>query len=243
MLDTVPIDNTLPIKLKNGEIIYLNVHPESGLYYEYIRDEHETKIYYLMAKEDFSSIHTLLEDLHETWEFYCGGSAAEIHVLDPGTKMDNTFIVGDPRMNQQASGQIEIKPNMPFCAKLANQQSWGIFICTVKPPFDFKKWQLPSREELLKNYPNCKSLIQAFTRDQQPENNPAEIIKYYQGALNEFGIKCQNGVYDISEAQYTNRLGKVRSIFNNSDQKNKQHLAAASTSQENNYDAVSPSNM
>ena len=152
-------------------------HPEGGYFAEVYRSElnlpHNvlpegftgtrdlvTSIYYLLAGEDFSSLHRIKSD--EIWHFH-EGAALTIEAIDPVGKR-HTWTLG---LNVEC-GQVPmavVPAGYWFGAHLADEAEGHTLVgCTVSPGFDFTDFELANRSELESLYPLHSDLIQRLTR-------------------------------------------------------------------------------
>ncbi|HEY5766095.1 MAG TPA: cupin domain-containing protein [Candidatus Deferrimicrobiaceae bacterium] len=113
-----------------------------------------TAIYFLLARGDFSAFHRLRSE--EAW-VHLAGDPLEMILL--GGQLRRI------RLSHAAEG------GAPFAVvpagKLQAARSFGEYtlsVCLVSPGFDFADFAIPSREELLREYPDRRELILAFTR-------------------------------------------------------------------------------
>jgi predicted cupin superfamily sugar epimerase len=156
-------------------IEYLNLkpHPEGGYFSEVYRSEEEitilpdrysgsrcfsTSIYFLLKGKQVSNFHKLKSD--EIWHFY-DGSSVKIYTIDAGGNL-NEIILGK-QINDGDVLQTVIKRDHWFCAELINKNSFALVGCNVAPGFDFADFVPGARNELIKQFPRHKTLIESFT--------------------------------------------------------------------------------
>lgn len=138
----------------------LEPHPEGGWYrrvYEsdLLNDEGRpllTSIYYLLEAPDFSAFHRLKSD--EQWHFYTG-SPLTIHEINPA---------GEHTETQVGNGcfQHTVKAGVLFGATV--EEGYALVGCSVVPGFDFSDFEMPSKEELLVEFPNQYEFIVCLSR-------------------------------------------------------------------------------
>jgi len=146
----------------------LERHPEGGWFREVHRSSRPlghipgypgertafTAIYFLLPRGDFSAFHRLRSE--EVWIHLAGDPLELVYMghevrrimLGPATEG------GEP---------VAIVP----AGKLQAARSLGEFtlvLCVVSPGFDFADFSMPSREDLLREHPEQRELILAFTR-------------------------------------------------------------------------------
>ena len=60
--------------------------------------------------------------------------------------------------------QAVIKAGTWFAASLDNKRGYCLIGCTVSPGFDYRDWELGSRDKLLQMYPQYKDIIERYTK-------------------------------------------------------------------------------
>lgn len=156
----------------------LQPHPEGGFFKETYRSEgsisnqnlsvysggrnHSTCIYYMLVSGSFSAFHRIHQD--EIWHFY-DGSPVELHTISPEGVHEHYLIGRD--ISGGEIPQLVVPGNHWFASKVAEPDSYSLVGCTVAPGFDFDDFELADKNELLEKYPEHKTLIMEFTRDQQ----------------------------------------------------------------------------
>jgi uncharacterized protein len=146
----------------------LKKHPEGGYFKQtytadtivnvagYVGPRHiSTAIYYLLSDDQFSAFHRVRSD--ELWHHYGGGSLT-LYAMNSG------------RLSQIKMGkskgqtpQVAVRANTWFAASLNNKKSYCLLGCTVSPGFDHRDWELGSRSELVKRYPQHRKIIERYT--------------------------------------------------------------------------------
>lgn len=119
-----------------------------------------TAIYYLVVPESFSALH-LLQRSDEIFHFYAG-DPVEMIQIDPGGKF-HTFILGSDVMSGQ-SPQVVVPGGNWQGLRLKEGGSWALMGTTVSPGFEFEDFEVQSREELLKLFPQHRDAVLRFTR-------------------------------------------------------------------------------
>ncbi|MGB3456985.1 MAG: cupin domain-containing protein [Litorimonas sp.] len=146
------------------ELFELKPHPEGGYYRETYRSDLTvtadrsvrsagTAILYLLSGSDVSRFHRI--DADEIWHYHQGGPL-EIHSLRAG---------GSHRVDrlEPSNPQIVIPAGVWFGAKLAEPLSHCLAGCTVSPAFEFSGFELAERDDLLAEWPEADTIIQALT--------------------------------------------------------------------------------
>jgi predicted cupin superfamily sugar epimerase len=151
-------------------------HPEGGYYRETYRSEeiilsnclperylgnrhYSTAIYFLIPERDFSAFRRLKTD--EIWHFYAGCSLT-LHLIDLAGKY--WLVKLGQNWEQKETFQVVVKAGYWCSATLNNSASYALIGCTVAPGFDFQDFELGQREDLIKLYPNHRSIIEKLTR-------------------------------------------------------------------------------
>ncbi len=158
------------------EALQLRRHPEGGWFREMYRAEEtiphqslpsrftgdrpfSTAIYFLVNETDFSALHRFKQD--ELWHFY-DGTSLTIHMIDPaGTysavKLGRNIQAGEEPMAVVKAGSL-------FGGSVNDPNSYALVCCTVAPGFDFADFEMPSRAQLLEQYPQHRQIIEQLTR-------------------------------------------------------------------------------
>ncbi len=153
-------------------------HPEGGYYSETYRSVLSlspdvlpegfdgsrsllTAIYFLLRNDEFSALHRLKSD--EMWHFY-DGLQLRVHVIDPGGRY--TWF----RLGREAERGDVLQAVVPagcwFGATLEIPDTWVLAGCVVSPGFDFRDFELATRDELLRLYPMHRELIVRLIREE-----------------------------------------------------------------------------
>lgn len=119
-----------------------------------------TAIYFLLEGENFSAFHRLLSD--ELWHFYVGG-ALVVHVIDEHGRYSEVLLGNDPDRGETL--QAAVKGGCWFASEVRDRKSFALVGCTVAPGFDFADFEMAKREELVKDYPQHRRLIDRLTRE------------------------------------------------------------------------------
>jgi len=150
--------------------LQMQPHPEGGFYKETYRSEQKmttseglirnvcTAIYFLLENKDKSHFHRIKSD--EAW-FFHQGEAIEIFVLHDGKLQ--TIDLGNNIENGEVP-QTVVPANAWFASKIKQESGYSLVSCTVAPGFDFADFELANCNELIKEYPNFKAVIEEFTR-------------------------------------------------------------------------------
>lgn len=146
----------------------LKKHPEGGYFKQtYTADTKvniegydklryiSTAIYYMLVGDQFSAFHRIKSD--ELWHHYTGGSLI-LYAIDNGklTKIKMGKSRGE-------APQVILKANTWFAASLTDKKSYCLLGCTVSPGFDYSDWEIGKRNELIKTYPQYRTIIERYT--------------------------------------------------------------------------------
>ncbi len=131
-----------------------------------------TAIYFLLGGEDFSAFHRLRSD--EMWHFYAG-SALVVHVIDAAGEYSSVLLGNDPERGEVF--QAVVKAGCWFASEVARDShvsqkrrdmghpTYALVGCTVAPGFEFEDFELAKREELVRQFPKHRKLIEKLTRE------------------------------------------------------------------------------
>src|SRR5690606_16518058 len=97
-----------------------------------------TGIYYLLGKEDFSSLHRITSD--EMWHFYGGDSLVVMEIDEDGKVIETLLSNKNP--------QYVVKGGRWFGAYLPEGAYYAFCGCTVSPAFSFEDFKLANLEDL-----------------------------------------------------------------------------------------------
>jgi predicted cupin superfamily sugar epimerase len=158
------------------ESLGLRPHPEGGYFRETYRAKQvisrdclpaefggervvSTAIYYLLEGSDFSALHRVRQD--EILHHY-DGAALIIHAIEPAGKyftsrLGKNLALGDVP-------QITVPGGHLFGMKVSDQGAYTLLGATVAPGFDFVDFDMPGRAELIRQFPEHRSVIESLTR-------------------------------------------------------------------------------
>ncbi|MCG2615282.1 cupin domain-containing protein [Terrimonas sp. NA20] len=118
-----------------------------------------THIYFLLEKENFSAFHRIRSD--EIWHFY-HGDAIIVYEIDGAGSLTEHLLGNDPSKGHSLC--CVIKAGNWFASRVADGGEYGLAGCTVAPGFDFNDFELAFKEQLSKEYPEQKELINSMCR-------------------------------------------------------------------------------
>lgn len=147
----------------------LRPHPEGGYYRESYRATRlvdggraaSTMIYFLLPAGQVSRLHRI--DADEGWHHYLGGTL-EIHELDESdaaaparvTRLGANLAAGETLQHLVPAGRwfgAATAPGVPF----------ALVGCTVAPGFEFARFELGQRADLLARFPDAAGLVTRLT--------------------------------------------------------------------------------
>ena len=154
--------------------LQLKKHPEGGYFKEVYRSgemilpEHlpkrykssrnfSTSIYFLLEGKQFSAFHLLQSD--ELWHFY-DGSSVIVYIINQKGKLTAKKL----GRSKDCELQLTIEKQNWFAAEVEDKNSFALFGCTVSPGFEFDDFNLRKRQELIKEFPQHKTLITRLTK-------------------------------------------------------------------------------
>ena len=147
------------------ESLQLHPHPEGGYYKETYRSTENTQnglslmtsIYFLLTSDSPSRFHRIQSDEH--WYFH-EGSPLSIHILD---KSELTTIHLGLDLTTNETPHALVKGNTIFGSEIELTEGYALVSCAVSPGFDFSTFELFSKEELMKSFPNQSEVITRLT--------------------------------------------------------------------------------
>jgi uncharacterized protein len=159
------------------EKLGLEAHPEGGYYRQTYKSDlilakeslpakfsgaraASTAIYFLLQGEDFSAFHRLRSD--EVWHFYVGATLV-VHVIDEVGRYTEILLGSDPEAGEVL--QAVVTAGCWFGSRVRDGNSFALVGCTVAPGFDFDDFEIGTREELVREYPQYRGVIEMLTRE------------------------------------------------------------------------------
>lgn len=148
----------------------LQPHPEGGYFKEtyrcpltYNNEDFDaprnlsTGIYFLLTKDNYSAFHRIKSD--EMWHFY-DGDTLFIHVIHPDGQYECIQLGKDIENGEKPQA---IVPARSWFAS-ESKGTFSLVGCTVAPGFDFNDFEMAKKEELSKQFPTQKDLIERLCR-------------------------------------------------------------------------------
>jgi predicted cupin superfamily sugar epimerase len=144
----------------------LQPHPEGGFYKETYRSNDtcldgsrnlQTAIYFLLTSDNVSHFHRIKSD--EIWYFHAG-SPLVVHTLtDEG---HTQHLVGNDLLAGQTP-QLLVPKDTIFGSSVLEKDSYSLVSCSVAPGFDFTDFELFTKADLIKDYPDFEGIIDLLT--------------------------------------------------------------------------------
>lgn len=158
------------------EHLGLTRHPEGGYYREVYRSQEiikraylperfsgdrcfATAIYFLLEGDDFSAFHRIRQD--EIWHFY-DGSPLTIHVISQDGGYSTLALGRDADAAQRPMAVVGAGDL--FAAQVDEVSSFSLLGCTVAPGFDFADFDMPGRDQLLREHTQHRDIIETLSR-------------------------------------------------------------------------------
>ncbi len=141
---------------------------EGGMWAQSWLDQHGTAIYFLLRRSDFSAFHRLQGP--ELWHHYCG-AAVDLVLLSEDGVVEHLDL--GPDLRRGGRPMAVVPPGTWMGARTTG--AWSLVGTTMSPPFDWSSFELGSRRELLRRFPDAAEAIRALTRvepDREPDQRP-----------------------------------------------------------------------
>jgi predicted cupin superfamily sugar epimerase len=149
----------------------LTPHPEGGFYRETFRARlavpsangigpraASTAIYFLLPAGGLSALHRVRSD--EVWHHY-DGDPVELHTID-ADGAHATVVLGSSLLRGERPQHVV--PAGTWQAAVARGERYALCGCTVSPGFDFVDFEMPSRHQMLRLFPELRPTIERLTR-------------------------------------------------------------------------------
>jgi uncharacterized protein len=154
-------------------------HPEGGYYCETYKSEEwisddelsvkfgdkrrlATSIYFLLTQDEVSHFHRLKSD--EIWYFHAG-CPLSVYVIHPTGELQEIRLGLDVDSGEVPQATVPRGTIFGSCIRRTDQpHDFSLVSCMVSPGFDFRDFELFSRDELLALYPQHRDIIVKLTR-------------------------------------------------------------------------------
>jgi hypothetical protein len=158
------------------EALGLLAHPEGGFYRQAYRSGEKvdtvglpsrfagsrvfsTAIYFLLESGDFSAFHRIKQD--EVWFFHAGAGIL-IHQIDKQGGYAKIHL--GVNLNNGETPQAVVPAGYLFAASVPCPDRYALVGCSVAPGFEFDDFEMPSRRQLVSQYPEHREIIEQLTR-------------------------------------------------------------------------------
>lgn len=144
----------------------LQPHPEGGFYGETYRSEEVipgkernllTSIYFLLTDSNVSRFHRIKSD--ELWYFH-SGSTVIVHTLDENGHTEH--LLGND-LSKGERPYLVVPKDTIFGSSIKGSKGYALVSCAVAPGFDFRDFELLSREDLMNQFPAHEEIIHLLT--------------------------------------------------------------------------------
>jgi predicted cupin superfamily sugar epimerase len=157
------------------EHLQLSQHPEGGFFRETWRSTGSyhfsghrvfsgdrpfaTSIYYLLQASECSRLHMIKSD--ELW-FFHEGSPLTVHLFHP-EGISSSFLLGNNSSGEVLQGAVRAGTWFGALHEHQTPDAYSLVSCVVAPGFDFKDFSFADRDDLIRQFPLQKELIERLT--------------------------------------------------------------------------------
>jgi predicted cupin superfamily sugar epimerase len=162
---------TLPDVATLVRTLQLRPHPEGGYYRETYRSGRldddgraaSTLIYFLLPAGHVSRLHRI--DADESWHLYLGGplQVFELDERDPDGAPTVTVLGTDLARGERL--QHVVPAGRWFGAAPVDGAPYALVGCAVAPAFEFDRFELGARPDLLRRFPGARAIVERLTDD------------------------------------------------------------------------------
>lgn len=117
-----------------------------------------TSIYYMLKKGMKSTAHRLKSD--EVWHFYLGGPLTLVEITPDG-QVKKTVMGQDVKNGHVL--QYVFRRGTVFGAYLNEGAEYALIGATVAPGFEYEDFEMPSKKQLLEEFPHAVEAIDLLT--------------------------------------------------------------------------------
>jgi predicted cupin superfamily sugar epimerase len=86
-----------------------------------------------------------------------------VHVIEASGKYSEILLGKDPEDGQVL--QAVVRAGCWFASHVADWKSFAVVGCTVAPGFEFEDFEMGKRNELVREYPQHRRMIERLTRE------------------------------------------------------------------------------
>jgi predicted cupin superfamily sugar epimerase len=113
----------------------------------------------MLVGSQFSTIHRLRSD--ELWCHHLGAPLS-IHLLT--IEEGHTEITLGTDLEKGHRPQVVVPAGTWFGAKVRNSEGFSLAGCIMAPGFEFRDLEIGDREELIRSFPDQRSIIEELTK-------------------------------------------------------------------------------
>ncbi|MGI2286199.1 cupin domain-containing protein [Staphylococcus cohnii] len=143
------------------EQLQLHSHPEGGYYKETIKaipdnsNQRSTysSIYFLLTHDNISHFHRI--DADEIW-YYHAGDSLTVHMIHPDGNYQKVTV--GPHIENGDVLQHVVPKGTIFASSIEDCAGYALVGCMCHPAFEFKHFELLSKEWLNETYPELKQI-------------------------------------------------------------------------------------
>lgn len=147
--------NLKPLPEEGG---YYNEHYRSAGVIPHVERNYSTSIYFMLPAGQISALHRIKSD--EGWHFYLGGPMTVVQISPEG-KVEK-IVLGQDVLNGQKVQHV-VPAGYWFGAYPNPGTEYALVGCTVAPGFDFADFELGTRADLLRQFPQAEDVISQLT--------------------------------------------------------------------------------
>jgi predicted cupin superfamily sugar epimerase len=118
-----------------------------------------TAIYYLLEPGTFSEMHRVKSD--EIFHFYLGDPVEMLQLWPDGS---HKIVTIGTDLERGMRPQVVVPRGVWQGCRLVSGGNVALMGCTVSPGFEYADYESGAREELVRQYPGARVLIEALTR-------------------------------------------------------------------------------
>lgn len=130
---------------------------EGGLFRRTFADAHSSAIYYLLVAPEFSAMHRL--DATETYHWYAGAPLRMLLLHPDGTATGPRL---GPALTAGERPQLVVPAGVWQGSSPAGE--WSLVGTTTAPPFEWSRFRIGARAELVASHPGAADRIAELTR-------------------------------------------------------------------------------
>ncbi len=117
-----------------------------------------TSIHYLLQGDDYSGFHRIAYP--ELWYFH-DGEPLTVHEIDAAGQYRARTLGRGPDHHLS----FAVEPGTWFAAELPGKSGFALVSCAVAPAFDFAKFEMAKRADMIARYPALAEILARLCRD------------------------------------------------------------------------------